>query len=56
MRCPYQTKTVHKTEDDEHYASDLILFGQCLEKQCPFYYQTDLSEHCRRAENESRSK
>ena len=66
MKCPYQTKVIHKPEDTEGYiksfAEDITEFCECVEEECPFYYTTDkrtpsyhkVIKHCRRAEGESK--
>jgi hypothetical protein len=64
MKCPYQTKVIHRTEYTEgyvtHFAQDITEFGKCLKSECPFY-DTDkfpatgqIKEHCRRAESEAK--
>ncbi len=60
MRCPYQTKVIHKPEytdrNIQYFATDVTKFCECLESECPFYYTTEykparkITEHCRRAE------
>ena len=67
MKCPYQTKVIHKPEYTEgcvdHFAEDITNFCECIKSECPFYYMTDyyesdykptkqIAEHCRRAESE----
>ena len=57
MKCPYQTKVIHKPEDTEGYikkfAEDITEFCECVKSECPFYYISGaLIEHCRRAEIE----
>ena len=64
MKCPYQTIVIHKPEITEGYlrgfARDVTEFGNCDETECPFYYTTEyglarqITEHCRRAEKESK--
>lgn len=62
MKCPYQTKVIHRTEYTEgyvtHFAEDITRFGECLKSECPFYYtkvynERNKTEHCRRAESEA---
>ena len=52
MKCPYQTKVIHKTVPVE----DITAFCECVKSECPFYYTTyyatEITEHCRRAERE----
>ena len=54
MKCPYQTKVIHKPEDIDGYvkkfAEDITEFCEC-----PFYYVSAIAEHCRRAESEVRN-
>lgn len=58
MKCPYQTKVIHKPEDTEgyikHFAEDITEFGDCYGNECPYYYTTQtydgVDEHCYRAE------
>jgi len=60
MKCPYQTITKHIPEYEIGsaiiYAQDRTEFGECWEKECPFYYTTEykpaneIYEHCRRVE------
>ena len=59
MKCPYQTKVIHKPEQREWYlikfAEDITEFCDCLKSECPFYYTSwahETVEHCKRAENE----
>jgi len=62
MKCPYQTRVIHKPEYTEGYvknfAEDITEFGDCLETECPFYYAIEyktarqIIEHCRKAESE----
>ena len=62
MKCPYQTKVIHKPEYTEGYvrnfAEDITAFCECIKSECPFYYTTEykperhVKEHCRRAESE----
>lgn len=64
MKCPYQTKVIHKSEQIEgyviHHAQDITVFSDCLRTECPFYHTTEyrptnkITEHCRRAETETR--
>ena len=64
MKCPYQTKVIHKTERTVGYArdfaEDITAFCECVESECPFYYTTEhkptrhVKEHCRRAESEDK--
>jgi len=60
MKCPYQTRVIHKPEYTEGYvknfAKDITEFGDCVKTECPFYYTTwahDVIEHCRKAEKET---
>ena len=58
MKCPYQTKVIHKTERTVGYArdfaEDITAFCECVESECPFYYTMEhcTKGHCRRAERE----
>ena len=62
MKCPYQTRVIHKPEYTKgyvrHYAEDITEFGDCVKTECPFYYTTEyklarkITEHCRKAESE----
>lgn len=61
MKCPYQTKVIHKeyTEEDvKNFTEDITTFCECVKSECPFYYTTEykparkITEHCRRAESE----
>lgn len=59
MKCPYQTKVIHKPEDTDGYiksfAEDITEFCECVKTECPFYYTTwahEKVEHCYKAESE----
>lgn len=59
MKCPYQTKVIHKIEYTEGYVNeDITEFCECIKSECPFYYTSEykparqITEHCRRAERE----
>ena len=61
MKCPYQTKVIHKpaiTEEGIRSSEDITEFCECLKSECPFYYTSEykparhITEHCRRAERE----
>jgi hypothetical protein len=62
MKCPYQTKVIHKPEYTEryvkHFAEDITIFCECVKSECPFYYtlwspgKAERLGHCRRAESE----
>lgn len=64
MKCPYQTRVIHKPEYTEGYvknfAEDITEFGDCVKTECPFYYTTEyapvrmITEHCRKAESEDK--
>lgn len=64
MKCPYQTRVIHKPEYTEGYvknfAEDITMFADCLKTECPFYHITEykparkITEHCRRAESEGK--
>ena len=60
MKCPYQTRVVHKPEYNGYYAEDITEFGDCVKTECPFYYTTEyrparkITEHCRKAESEDK--
>lgn len=64
MKCPYQTRVVHRPEHTEGYvrycAEDITEFGDCVKTECPFYHTTEykparkITEHCRRAESEDK--
>lgn len=59
MKCPYQTRVIHKTGDWLQNAEDITMFADCLKHECPFYHVTEykparqITEHCRRAEKET---
>lgn len=46
MKCPYQTKVIHKPEYTEEYiknfAEDITEFCECVKRECPFYYTMSL--------------
>ena len=62
MKCPYQTKVIHKPKYTDGYvkkfAEDITEFCECVKSECPFYYTTEykptrhIMEHCRKAESE----
>lgn len=56
MKCPYQTKVIHKPEYTDEYvkrfAEDITEFCECVKSECPFYYTSLAREHCRKAESE----
>jgi len=61
MKCPYQTTTIHKPEyvsgERKHFAEDVVIFGDCVKDDCPFYYTgwaNGTVEHCRKAESEGK--
>lgn len=64
MKCPYQTKVIHKPQQTEGYyliyAEDITEFCECVKSKCPFYYTSEyrpareVTEHCRRAESENK--
>ena len=66
MKCPYQTRVIHKPEyisgDSIYRAEDMTEFGDCIKTECPFYYTIEHSvsrtttEHCARAERELRDR
>ena len=66
MKCPYQTKVIHKPEYTEGYvtdfAEDITVFCECVKSKCPFYFFDytswghEIIEHCRKAESESENK
>ena len=55
MKCPYQTRIIHKPERKEGYvkyfAEDITKFCECVEHECPLYYK-HATGHCRRVESE----
>ena len=66
MKCPYQTKVIHKPEyiDEytyaKHFAEDVTEFCECVKSECPFYhaeytdgYAKHVKERCRKAERET---
>ena len=64
MKCPYQTRVIHKPEDIEgyvkHFAMDVTEFGNCLKEECPFYHyrinpDASRTEYCYKAESEIRN-
>lgn len=64
MKCPYQTRVVHKPEYTAgcviHFAEDITVFYECSKNECPFYYTSswgeEIEEHCGRAEKEGAKK
>lgn len=56
MRCPYQTKTIHKPQRNDGYimgyAEDITMFLECAKDECPFYYISGKAECCSRANSE----
>ena len=62
MKCPYQTKRIHKPERIKAgmrlFAEDTTEFCECIGIECPFYYMSlepkthETIGHCRRAESE----
>jgi len=60
MRCPYQTKVIHKYTGAyvKNLAEDITEFCECIKSECPFYYTTEykpariITEYCRKAEKE----
>lgn len=52
MKCPYQTITIQHPESFGHDAKEVKTFGDCLGKECPFYYTVNSIPHCRKAESE----
>lgn len=61
MKCPYQTIITHKPERTMGYgvefAKDITEFGECVKRECPFYYtkeynERNTTEHCHKAERE----
>ena len=59
MKCPYQTKVIHKPEHivgyTKSFAEDITKFCECVKSECPFYYTTyGTVEHCIRAESEDK--
>ena len=58
MKCPYQTKVIHKPEYTERYvtyfAQDITVFCECVKSKCPFYYTSWNQEHCSKAESEDK--
>lgn len=62
MKCPYQTKVIHRSEYTDgyirHFAEDITQFCDCVKDECPFYYEYNGTgahikvEHCKRAESE----
>lgn len=62
MKCPYQSRLIHKPEYTEGYiknfAEEITEFCECIKSECPFYYTTEytparhITEHCHRAESE----
>lgn len=68
MKCPYQTKVIHKPEfiniesGKKDFAEDITEFGNCVKTECPFYYTTEykparqITEHCRKAESEDKER
>lgn len=63
MKCPYQTRVIHKPEEFEvtdsckKFAEDITMFADCIETECPFYYVAWNNgariKRCRKAESES---
>ena len=61
MKCPYQTKVIHKEHTEEYaknFTEDITTFCECAKSECPFYYTVWVHtkyktvEHCRRVESE----
>ena len=63
MKCPYQTRVIHKPEYTKGYmksaAEDITIFCECLQCECPYYYfktgyspSAHIEEHCKKAERE----
>ena len=61
MKCPYQTRLIHKPEYIEnyvkHFAMDVIEFGDCVKEECPYYHyriydDASHKEYCLKAESE----
>lgn len=60
MKCPYQTKVIHKPEHTDGYikyfAEDITKFCECVKSECPFYYTSGVRktiEHCRKGKNDA---
>lgn len=61
MKCPYQTKVIHKPEYTDgyvkHFAEDITVFCECIKSECLFYYLSGVHqtiEHCRKVESEDK--
>ena len=58
MKCPYQTKVIHKEYEEvdvKNFTEDITIFCECIKSECPFYYTTWANKtvvHCRKAESE----
>lgn len=59
MKCPYQTRIIHKTEYTDgyikHFAEDITKFCECIKSECPFYSTVIADktiERCRKSESE----
>lgn len=39
MKCPYRRNILHKPE------GDFEEFGECYEKECPFYLKNEWKDH-----------
>ena len=62
MKCPYQTKIIHKPEYTDgyikHFAEDITEFCDCVQDECPFYYETwehKPMKHCKKVESEGKA-
>lgn len=58
MKCPYRTVTVHQPEYvqgyHKYYAKDIIEFGDCYGKECPYYDW--VHGECKKIQMEEKSK
>ena len=62
MKCPYRTKIIHKPEYTDgyikHFAEDITEFCDCVQDECPFYYETwahNPMKHCKKVESEGKA-
>ena len=55
MKCPFRKTVIHKPEYSanytKHFAEDKVIFEDCYETECPFYfYVNETSGSCKRTE------
>lgn len=53
MRCPYQEiRYITKFHDEEEHTKEIVEFGFCHFKQCPYFATNSNGGWCRRVSNE----